>query len=676
MNLLLTPAIHVMERLRFSYKFGLIFTVIMLPIFILSWLFISSINEKVALLESEIVGVEYIKAARLPLEHIQQHRGMMSTYHNGVKELRDRILEKRKHIDSYLSELEAIDQKLGKPLKTEGLVNSIKSNWNTIKTNSFDLNSNIALENHNALLLELISLMQHVAHTSKLSLDPVLDSRYLGFSLVSDLPDLTESMGKTRVLAAGIAAAGRFTPSNFTQLSVLENKMQVSSKNMKNGVQSAMDFNPALAARLQDKLGASNEAITEMYVMITEDMLDSEKINIDSDTVSTVSSKAISQAYALFDVILPELIELFEQRIVDETIAKYTALSVVILVLALIVYLFFGFYASIKENISLVGQSIQEIADGKLYARLELEAQDEMQQIAIDFNGMAEKFEALVQQIVSATSQLAKTSDEYAAISKGSSNNLENQNKETEQVVTAMNEMSATVSEVARNASDAATAAANADSEAASGQQIVHQTTDSIAALATEVENAAGVIQALAKESEAIGGVLDVIKGIAEQTNLLALNAAIEAARAGEQGRGFAVVADEVRTLASRTQESTKEIESMIERLQAGANNAVNVMDVGQNRAQEGVEHSNNAATALTRITDAVTIINEMNTQIASAAEEQSATTEEINRNIVSINTLAEQTLDGAYQSTAASEELASLASDLNKLVSQFKITA
>ncbi|MES9942332.1 MAG: methyl-accepting chemotaxis protein [Candidatus Thiodiazotropha sp. 6PLUC7] len=328
----------------------------------------------------------------------------------------------------------------------------------------------------------------------------------------------------------------------------------------------------------------------------------------------------------------------------------------------------------ISRGVSLVEQAAKQLADGELNARIDYSSKDEIGHIAVSFNQMAEKFHDAMNKVKDSVVQLASAAEETASVTNQTTEGINQQLTETSQVATAINEMSATVQEVAHNAVDAATAAKEADSTFVEGREVIDQVIEGIGDLAKEVEQAATVIQELEHESRNIGSVLDVIKSIAEQTNLLALNAAIEAARAGEQGRGFAVVADEVRTLAGRTQDSTQEIEEMISKLQQGADNAVKVMSNGKEMTQTGVEQAASAGQALQKINTAVTRISEMNTQIASAAEEQSSVTEEINRSIISINSVSEQSASGAQQTALASDELARLAEQLKTLVDRFKV--
>ncbi|TNF32759.1 MAG: methyl-accepting chemotaxis protein [Gammaproteobacteria bacterium] len=321
-------------------------------------------------------------------------------------------------------------------------------------------------------------------------------------------------------------------------------------------------------------------------------------------------------------------------------------------------------------------EAMNEIAagEGDLTKRLDDSGNNEISRLAGAFNHFAEKVRQMVSHVSASTAQLAAAAEEVSAITEETNRGVQQQQTETTQVVTAMNEMAATVQEVARHANEAASAATNADTASADGKKVVINTMKAIEDLSAEINSAASVISKLETDSENIGSVLDVIKGIAEQTNLLALNAAIEAARAGEQGRGFAVVADEVRTLASKTQQSTQEIQGMIEQLQSGARSAVKVMSESITRAEESVSKAAHAGSALESITRAVSQIRDMNAQIATAAEEQSAVAEEINRNIVSINDVVDQTAEGSRQTSIASGELARLAVQLQQLVGQFKV--
>ncbi|NOX76781.1 MAG: methyl-accepting chemotaxis protein [Gammaproteobacteria bacterium] len=297
---------------------------------------------------------------------------------------------------------------------------------------------------------------------------------------------------------------------------------------------------------------------------------------------------------------------------------------------------------------------------------------DELGQLQLVLRAQQARLRTVVWCIDAAASQLDEIANGTAAVVEQSNQGIHQQQSEIDQVATAMNEMSTVVREVARNTAQAAEAAHEAEGVANNGAQAAADSIRGIDKLVDDVEQAATVIKQLERESDSIGSVLDVIRGIAEQTNLLALNAAIEAARAGEAGRGFAVVADEVRTLASRTQQSTEEIQRMIEGLQSGAQQAVLAMDKAQGGAKASSKQVENLAESLTNVSSAVNAINEMNMQIATAAEEQTAVSEEINRNIVNISTLAEQTTVASTETTHATENLAQEAGQLRAVVRQF----
>jgi len=347
-----------------------------------------------------------------------------------------------------------------------------------------------------------------------------------------------------------------------------------------------------------------------------------------------------------------------------------------LIALAIIVFLALIVVRSIIQPLKSAVAAMNDIAsgDGDLTRRLEVNGKDELGQLATAFNSFGDQVHGLVERVLSSTRTLNEASTELNQIMGEAEQGVERQKSESDQVATAMNEMTAAAQEVANNASEASDAADHANVQVSDAQGLVHQTIEVIGGLSEQVEEGVNVIEKLGSDSRRIDSVLEVIREIADQTNLLALNAAIEAARAGEAGRGFAVVADEVRTLASRTQKSTQEIQETIERLQTGAGNAVKLIGSISERSEATVTETRKVNDALQKINQAVGTINDMNTQIASAAEEQTSVSETINQNIHEIVAITEQTAQGTYRAGLATQRLKALAADMSDQVSRYRV--
>ncbi|MCF6281418.1 MAG: methyl-accepting chemotaxis protein [Candidatus Polarisedimenticolaceae bacterium] len=377
------------------------------------------------------------------------------------------------------------------------------------------------------------------------------------------------------------------------------------------------------------------------------------------------------------EVVIATLVETLDVIIeTRKNLLSNTATGISILAIILTLASVFLMQQSLSRRIKTLADVMSQTQISKdLSLRVKLQGQDELSAMGENFNQMMESFEQVLKQVMEAATQVINATDKLATTTESTSKSVSHQQFMTEQVSTSMNEMTTAVQEVARHSSEAARLSQIANEEANKGRTVVNQTVMGIQQLAQEVGVTAGAINELEKESENIGTVLTVIQSIAEQTNLLALNAAIEAARAGESGRGFAVVADEVRSLAKRSQESTQEIQDIIDRLQSGAQAAAKAMEVGHNQAQARVEEAEAAGTSLDAITSAVTAINDMNIQIANAVEEQSAMAGEIGNNVVSIAQISNEAVDAAHKTKETGSDLVGLALRLQQTVNQFRFS-
>mgnify|MGYP000193023953 FL=1 len=361
--------------------------------------------------------------------------------------------------------------------------------------------------------------------------------------------------------------------------------------------------------------------------------------------------------------------EAANNALVSSLILSIASIVTIILISASIVLL-------ITRNLNTMLESLKDIASGEgdLTKRIVQNSEDEIGDLIHWFNQFMEKLHSSISIVMKSIDPLTKVSNDLGDMTTKTGQITEEQSRATDEVTRSVDEMFSSVQNVAVNASSAANAAKEADDEAKAGRAVVTQSVESINDLASEVERAANVIKKLEADTENVGTILDVIKGIAEQTNLLALNAAIEAARAGEQGRGFAVVADEVRTLASRTQDSTQEIQRVIEELQTAARSAAEVMSHSQDQAKLSVEQAAKTDSSLANITEKVASITTMNMEIASATGEQEKVSNSIKRNVEGIRANAENAVKNVQEVEAASESLVEISADLRKITSQFRV--
>ncbi|KTC09662.1 chemotaxis protein [Pseudomonas marginalis ICMP 11289] len=401
--------------------------------------------------------------------------------------------------------------------------------------------------------------------------------------------------------------------------------------------------------------------VDELQDLLNKDMLSN------SDQMNAVLIKLVEINTAQLMQVKKQAAEEYESAF-DMVIALLVAATLLTLVFAWMLI------KSITTPIAVALHAAETIAQGNLTQPIKVDGTDEAGRLLQAMKTMQDKLRDTLQRISGSATQLASAAEELNAVTDESARGLVQQNNEIEQAATAVNEMTSAVEEVARNATSTSEASRNATASAGDGRDLVLETVGAIERMSGDVKETAELIGNLANESRDIGKVLDVIRGLADQTNLLALNAAIEAARAGEAGRGFAVVADEVRALAHRTQQSTSEIERMIGSIQGGTEQAVTSMRNSTERAESTLSIAKGAGLALDTINIAVEEINERNLVIASAAEEQAQVAREVDRNLVNIRDLSAQSTTGANQTSAASTELSRLAVDLNSMVGRFSL--
>lgn len=670
MNSLITPAIAFMNRLRYPQKMVMIALLFLIPLAVTAYIVVQDSSEKLTTIEEQKIGLEYIQKLGQLQQHISAHRGISflvmsnQTSSNKLQQIKADIAK----------DLIAIDEAT---LQSKTTLPNAAKRWSELKTAWLNLNERTDMkarenvEAHNKLLDNTLKLISDAAKDSGLFSDK--KNIHLIIALVSGIPASAEHIGLVRTYGAmALSSDGDIPVEDKAKIMVELEGGKTSLQEIDSDLNVAFGKQPALSSTIRAPLEEVKKNNLELMKLVKDEIID-EGWNVTADKFFTFSSTAVDNNFTL----IYETGKTMDQIMNNQIDAAKSRRSMVIIIMAVslsaVLYFFIGFYKSTILSINALISTARRVADGDLRARVECISNDELGMVASSFNNMAEQFRKIIQQMTSTNLQLAAAAEEMSSISNDSQTFAFEQQKEITQVAAAINEMSASVQEVVRNAASAAQTTDQADQSITQGRKVISSTVSSINQLANQVENASSVINNLEKESDQIGGVLEVISGIAEQTNLLALNAAIEAARAGEQGRGFAVVADEVRTLAQRTKTSTLEIQSMIEKFHNGTAEAVKVMNLSHKQAQEGRSHAEQAGVTFNEIAEHVNKITSMNHQTSIAAEQQSCVAEEINRNIHNVSQIVDQATVAVKQTATSSSQLAKLASDSQTEMSRFK---
>ncbi|MDT3721347.1 methyl-accepting chemotaxis protein [Pseudomonas oryzihabitans] len=670
---LLTPVIAVMNRLRFSAKFACLATIVLVPLLFLSYYLYQDIQDQRASLELEIQGQRYL-VQLTPIARLSMlQRALTKRLQDGDASAQQDWQNNRDALLKAYDELGRLDRELGSQLETGNRVGQLRQNAERLLQGIPGTPLEV-FEAWSEQLTQTLNMFYYVSATSGLVLDSDYNSLFLIDITSLRLPREINLVGQLRGLASGLSATNSFDPASLTVArSVMRQERQAADE-----LEQALGLLARQAPELAQRLKTSLEQARGDYDNFRQGMLAvmNGAGTVSGKTLGTQGNAVVARYYKVQEEAQGVLSQLLVERLAHETLVRNLVLGMIAAVLLLLSYTFAGIYQALRLGIAELVSVTAAAAQGDLSRRAALPGRDEIADIGRSLDAMLEAFGRSLREVDRASNAVAEASGSLAGSIGQSRATMQMQQGETDQVATAITEMTASVADVANNTEGAVAAAQQADQATREGTRVMQQTQRAIEALAAEVDLSATKVAALESHSQAIGGVIAVIRTIAEQTNLLALNAAIEAARAGEQGRGFAVVADEVRTLASRTQTSTEEIRRIIEQLQAATGEAVGQMQASRGHALTGVAAAEQASVSLNSIGSAVERIVDVNVQIASAAEQQAAVSEDINRNTTGIRASTVQVLSGIEADAGTAERLAGLSQDLRSVVSRFRLSA
>ena len=675
-NHLIKPAVALMNRLPMFYKFSLISVLFLLPIVALSWLVISELNRSVDTMIRGVEGLEQLEKVDALLVASMEYRDFRAP----GKTKDDNVLLSRSNaaaetIDRTLEELVSAEARFDNSDNWSQQVAALQEEWQTLKsTDSYQGNIDPQFKYYQEFVQKVRAMLSATIEISGLGQDASRENLLLLGLVREALPDARSIIGRARSFGTFALVEGQVGYNLSDGLNEIYDELTNRTSLLGPALTVSLDASPAL----EQTAGDAVEGILESLIIVRDEL----DINIITpmrlempweDFNNTVESQLAhfgELKTGIFDVVGANL----NSRLDGELRQRQLIIAALVVVLLVVVYLYIGFFMSVRTAINRFSKAARTVADGDMTAHIQLDNRDELGELTTEFNNMTDRIAELIRSVSSTTSDVDQQATRVNDTAAANSEAVARQMEESGQINEAMNQMVEAVNEVTESAHRVSDSAGAAEADTEKGREVVADTVATINRLATEISGAVEVINRVNTDSDNISQVLVEIKAIAEQTNLLALNAAIEAARAGEQGRGFAVVADEVRSLSQRTHKSTEEIEGMISRLQRGVKEAVTAMTNSHDVTETTVKKSGEVTEALDRIAQGISTIVDMSHQIAQAAEEQSAVAKNVNTNVEQIGVLGQKTADNAEETLASSREMSQLTASLQRLVEAFRV--
>ncbi|MBZ9782422.1 methyl-accepting chemotaxis protein [Pseudomonas sp. REP124] len=676
MKSLLYPAVALMNRLSFGMKFSLISVLFLVPMLVTNFYLVRDSYREFQGTRIELQSLDLLGRSvelRRDLETLNNlvqinvalgQSAKAGNLESQISTLEQGILTRMQALTAMTTDPEQIAVFNG---KRDEMIAAFKAQQ-----------AEKSLQSKSALTGKLLGsaqiFSQIIASQAGLSRDNQSDMRQLSELATTVTPRITQILGEGRAIGSSSLGQGFLNSASSTRFDELLSQIEKLQGEYSLKLQDTLASSKAARDTLSVVADSSKASLKKASELFEEKVVMADTLDTPWQGFYDQVTGLMDQTYQLNDATLKFLDIQLQQRLEQNRthmILQAVALSVVFV---LIFYLYGGFYASTRTTLKRLGGVMDKVAAGDMTVTFSAHSKDELGELGEVFNGTVKKIHDLIERVGHTVGEVERQAGQVENVSAQSNQAVAGQRTQIEQVATAMNQMSATSLEVARSAAAAVSSAHSVNDETISGRGLVQSQQGSIAALASEIDQSVLVINQLASDSQSISRVLEVIKSIAEQTNLLALNAAIEAARAGEQGRGFAVVADEVRTLAKRTQQSTEEIEQMIARLHGGVGAAVKAMGISHEMANGTVGQSEKVQQALENILGAVGMIVDQNQQIAAAVEQQTAVAHDIDQNIVEINRAGERTAEGAHQTEDASRALSMQVVELKQLIGAFRV--